>query len=447
LIERPHPDLSMRGAPGQRQIDDMHLTVDFWIERTTQLDALLADREDIARIVGDAYSEDPNLVDLAFFPDTLSGTEVSKRINAISKPYGQDLYYRDGGKVEAADYERYAQNLNLDVLSHPIDVRFGMVLRRADMRTWPTGDVVFKTQETFDLDRFQENGLFPADVVAVLHESTDGRWYFVQSYNYAAWVLKDKIVIGDRQQILRYRDAEDFLVVAGGKVRTNFNPKVEALSELQLDMGVRLPLLDPDNTERNIDGQNSQSSYPVLLPTRGEHGELELRTALIARNQDVCVGYMPYTRRNILHQSFKFLGERYGWGHSYNARDCSGLVMEVYKTFGVLLPRNSAQQRNSPVGDNRQIDASVSAEEKLKILASCDVGDLLYCPGHVMLYLGNIDDEPYVIHSLFGAGWTDEAGNFQEGVLNGASVTPLTQIYVSPQETYFEQLSGIKRIR
>ena len=23
------------------------------------------------------------------------------------------------------------------------------------------------------------------------------------------------------------------------------------------------------------------------------------------------------------------LGERYGWGHSYNARDCTGFIMEI----------------------------------------------------------------------------------------------------------------------
>ncbi len=425
----------------------MYLTVDFWIDKTQRVDELLADQKDIVRIVSDAFSNDPNMVDLAAFPDTLSGAEVATLIRTISKPYSQELFYRDGGTVGAANYDRYTQDLNLEGLSDPINVRFGMVLRRADMRTWPTNDVVFKTQETFDLDRFQENGLFPADAVAVLHESADSQWYFVQSYNYAAWVLKDKIVIGDRQQILQYRDAENFLIVAGGKVTTNFNPKVAAISELQLDMGVRVPLLDPDNIERNIDGQNPKSSYPVLLPTRGEHGELEFRTALIALNQDVCVGYMPYTRRNILHQSFKFLGERYGWGHSYNARDCSGLVMEVYKTFGILLPRNSAQQRKSPIGDNTYFCASDSADEKLRILASCDVGDLLYCPGHVMLYIGNVDGEPYVIHSLFGAGWAEDDGSFQEGVLNGVAVTPLRQIYTSPDATYFDQLYGIKQIR
>lgn len=425
----------------------MYLKVDFWIDRTERVDERLADSTGIARIVGDAFSNDSNMVDLAAYPESLSGADVATLIQTISKAYDQELFYRDGGMLDVGDYDRYSENLNLDGLPDLVNVRFGMVLRRADMRTWPTSDVVFKTQETFDLDRFQENGLFPADVVAVLHESADGQWYFVQSYNYAAWVPKDKVVVGERLKILQYRDAENFLIVSGGKVTTNFNPNFTAISELQLDMGVRLPLLDPDDIERNIDGQNSQSSYPVLLPTRGEHGELKFRTALIGRNQDVSIGYLPYTRKNILHQSFKFLGERYGWGHAYNARDCSGLVMEVYKTFGILLPRNSGQQRDSPIGDNVIFCDNDNALQKLKALEACDVGDLLYSPGHVMLYLGNVDGEPYVIHSLFGAGWTEADGNFQAGVLNGVSVTPLTQIYVTPEETYFDQLTGIKRIR
>ena len=53
----------------------------------------------------------------------------------------------------------------------------------------------------------------------------------------------------------------------------------------------------------------------------------------------------------MLHQSFKFLGERYGWGHSYNARDCSGFVSEVYRSFGVQLPRNTRDQGVSPALD------------------------------------------------------------------------------------------------
>jgi hypothetical protein len=84
----------------------MHLTVDFWIDRTARVDELLADEKDVARIVSDAFSNDPNMVDLAGYPESLSGAEVAALIRAISKPYDQALFYRDGGTVAAADYDR-----------------------------------------------------------------------------------------------------------------------------------------------------------------------------------------------------------------------------------------------------------------------------------------------------------------------------------------------------
>ncbi len=161
-------------------------------------------------------------------------------------------------------------------------------------------------------------------------------------------------------------------------------------------------------------------------------------SVLIARSQDVRAGYLPYTRKNIIEQAFKFLGECYGWGHSYNARDCTGLVLEVYKTVGIALPRNSEQQGHSPIGENIRFSPEATADEKLQAVAAADAGDLLYSTDHVMLYLGTVDGQPYVIHDLSGSGWVDEDGKHQEGALNGVSVTPLTP---------FEQLYAIKKIR
>jgi cell wall-associated NlpC family hydrolase len=428
-------------------VEEMHLSADYWIDKTDHQDKLLRDEKEIEAFNNFAFANDPNMVDLSGYPAELPGDEVADIIQSISKPYKKDLYYRDGGKVGDADYGRYTASLNLDALSDVIPVRFGMVLQRADMRTWPTQDVVFKSQETYDLDRFQENGLFPADVVAVLHESEDGLWYFVQSYNYAAWVQKDNIVIGPWAEIIQHRNSQRFLVVTGSKVTTNFNPHAPAISELQLDMGVRLPLVDPDEMSHNVDGQNPVASYAVQLPVRDDNGELAFRTALIARSQDVRLGYLPYTRKNIIEQAFKFLGERYGWGHSYNARDCTGLVSEVYKTVGIFLPRNSGQQGHSPIGDNIHFSSEATAEEKLQAIASADVGDLLYSTGHVMMYLGTVDGQPYVIHDLSGSGWVDEDGKYQEGVLNGVSVTPLTPIHTSRETSYFDQMYAIKKIR
>jgi len=428
-------------------VQEMHLSAGYWTDKADNPDEILKEQDEIDAFNRQGFIDDPNMVDLEHYPETLPAAEVKRIIQSISKPYSKDLYYRDGGDVETDDYERYTARLNLDVLTNVVDIRLGMVLQRANMRTWPTMDVVYKSKETIDLDRFQENGLFPADVVAVLHESADGHWYFVQSFNYAAWVPKDKVALGGRADIFEFKHSLRYLIITGSKVSTNFNPNLPEISELQLDMGIRLPIADIDERSNNVDGQNPYASYAVRLPVAGENRELGFRTALIARSQDVSVGYLPYTRKNIVEQAFKFLGERYGWGHSYNARDCTGLVSEVYKTFGIYLPRNSGQQGQSPIGESTHFAPATGASEKLDILASADVGDLLYSKGHVMMYLGAEDDEPYVIHDLSGSGWAGEDGEFQEGVLNGVSVTPLTPLHSSPETTYFEEMYALKKIR
>ncbi|MGB5344966.1 MAG: SH3 domain-containing protein, partial [Woeseia sp.] len=303
----------------------MHDSVDFWIQQTAQADELLADAARIRALCDDTFARDPHMVELATFPQGLSAADINDRVRAMSKPYPDPLYHRDSGELLSdADYARYENNLNLADLPESIVVQFALVVRRADMRTWPTADVVYKTPETIELDRFQENGLFPGDVLAVLHESADGLWYFVQSYNYGAWVLQDRIVVGDRDEILRYRDTAPFVVVTGDKVMTERSRSAGSAAGLQLDMGVRLPLLNAAATGR-------EAGFEVRLPVRDATGQLDFRSATIAGDQDVRTGYLPYTRANILRQIFKFQGERYGWGHSFNARDCTGLVIEVYR--------------------------------------------------------------------------------------------------------------------
>src|SRR3546814_6380766 len=72
---------------------------------------------------------------------------------------------------------------------------------------------------------------------------------------------------------------------------------------------------------------------------------------LLQKNADSASDYLPLTRANIIRQGFRFLGERYGWGHGYNGRDCSGFVSEVYRSMGVQLPRNTSDQSVSPALD------------------------------------------------------------------------------------------------
>jgi hypothetical protein len=88
----------------------------------------------------------------------------------------------------------------------------------------------------------------------------------------------------------------------------------------------------------------------AVAGTRGRWS-LKLVPALLPRSQDTAADYLPLTPRLLLQQAFKFLGERYGWGHDYDTRDCSGFVSEIYRSFGVLLPRNTSAQAVSPALD------------------------------------------------------------------------------------------------
>ena len=428
-------------------VSEMQLSVDYWVNRLKQPSQILASPANIAAFDQNAYAVDQYMIELANYPETLSAKVIHDEINALSKHYGSDLYGDDGELLDESGYAQYQANLNLDNLKESNPVRFGMVVQRADMRTWPTDDRYFKTLDSKNLDRFQENGLFPADAVAVLHESLDGEWLFVQSYNYAAWVRKTAVAYGERQTILDYKQASDFLVITGDKVFTSFNPDVTGVSEVQLDMGIRVPLIKRAANENSIGGQNPYASYTIELPIRDADGNLKLERGLIPRNKDVNVGYLPYTRENITRQAFKFLGERYGWGHSYNARDCTGFVSEVYKTFGFYMPRNSGQQGKSTIGENTRFDESSSQQDKLAALSNMDTGDLIYIPGHVMMFVADVDGKPYVIHDVSGLSYFDTNDDLYVGVLNGVSITPLLPLQLSEQTSYIDKMYNIKRIR
>jgi len=429
------------------EINESLLEAEHWVNQTSEVDQLLKTQEEIAAFNRDIVSTNTHMVDLGTFPQNMPGMEVRKRIQAISKPNSSDLYKPEGGILTSSDYRQYTKNLDLDHIPDTIKLQFALVVRRSDMRTYPSNDRHYKSPDDQNLDRFQENTLFPADMVTVLHFSADGEWAFVQSYNYTAWVKRDDIAIGDHQLIQRYKTAQQFLVITGAKVHTNFNPDVPALSELQLDMGIRLPLADRESYGNELYGQNPYASYVVLLPTRNPDGQLEIKPALVARSNDVRKGYLPFTRENIIRQAFKFLGERYGWGHSYNARDCTGFIMEIYKTFGFLMPRNTGQQGAGSYGENTRFMPTSTPDEKMAALQKMDVGDLLYVPGHVLMYIGDVDGKPYVIHDVSVFRYIDEHGDYYEGTLNGVSVTPLIPLYGSRESPYIDLVYNIKRVR
>jgi cell wall-associated NlpC family hydrolase len=429
-------------------MSEIQLSPHHWVDKLTQDNTPLMSQKSIVQFNQNLIRTNPHVVDPLTMPALLTKAQLLKKITRISKPSKQKRFYDNGEVLSDKDYISYIESTNQSAVKTENTVKFGLVLRRSILRTFPTLDRVFKWGKDRDLDRFQESGLFPGDAVAILHESKDKQWVLVQAYNYLAWMPKDDVAVGDKSEISAFKNNDDFIVVTGSKVFTNYVPNQETLSNIQLDMGVRLPLAKRGEYSNALYGQNPYANYIVKLPVRNAEGKLAFKLVPIPRGQDVRVGYLPFTKQNLVMQSFKFLGERYGWGHDYNGRDCTGFIGEIYKSFGLLMPRNSGQQAKGEYGQNHFFEKGTSKADKLKVLNTMQVGDLIYIPGHVMMYLGMENSKPYVIHDVKGLSFIDDHNDVYRGTLNGVSVTPLLPLKdQGSSQDYVNNITNIKRIR
>lgn len=445
------------GAPGEKSgsvgsttgvigVDPAHLTADYWARRAPRANAVVLDAAKIAEQNERLKQTDKSVRDIEGLPASLAAADVRQWIEAMSARPQRKLYDAEGQEVTAVRVDEWLAALNLDAIPATQPTRYGMVVRRADLRTFPTRTRVFSSTDDTDIDRFQENALFPGTPVVIAHASRDGEWLFVASELYSAWIEKGAVADGGREAVFAYTRKSPYLIVTGAKVHTVFTSERPEVSSVQLEMGARVPVLAEWPIETPVNGQHPYTAHVIELPYRDADGSLQFSPALLPRTQDVQDEYLPLTRGNILRQGFKFLGERYGWGHSYDARDCSGFVSEVYRSFGVQLPRNTRDQGVSPTFNRIELTAADDHDRRVALLREAQVGDLIYIPGHVMMVIGQDRTGPYVIHDTTGISFRRGAGDIERARLNGVSVTPLLPL-LAGEGPMIDRIYSIQRIR
>jgi len=382
----------------------------FWIDQYDGADKILMTYEMTEQYNKKNLESLPFLRDLKTLPETVKGEEVLNWINELSIAPKSARYDEKGNKYQQGDYERFKENLNIGKIEKTINVEYGLTVRRTQLRTWPSIKPSFSSAANQQYDYFTETAVYAAEPVLIYHVSADGLWYFAEIYNYKGWIPAKDVALCSKEELADYRAPKDFLVV---KVPVLFTPESydKRVSQLQLDMGVTLPVLSKNS-----------SGYEINYPVCNENNYLEFIKMTIPYSEDASTGFLDYTVENVLIQAFRFLGEPYGWGGMNNARDCSAFVADVYRSFGIVFPRNSDQQEKmkgsvSFNGKNRT--------ERLKILDSLKPGTPLYMPGHAMIYLGKWQDRHYIIHdvpAVYQKGTDDKLTPVR---LNQVSVTPL----------------------
>ncbi|HET6804559.1 MAG TPA: SH3 domain-containing protein [Frateuria sp.] len=428
-------------------VGEAQLTPQFWIGLQPQPDKEILTRQQIEKQNATLFARDTSMHALRKLPARLSGAQVRGWIEGLADAPAKPLYDVHGKPVAAATVKALVDARALDAIPATQATRYGLVVHRAALRTFPTTLRVFSHPGDTDIDRFQETAEFPGTPVVIAHASRDGHWLFVVSPRYAAWTEATNIAEGSRDAVFGYADKTPYRIVTGAKVYTVFTREAPAVSQVELDMGTRVPVLTDLPPDQPVNGQTPYAAHVIELPVRKGDGSLAFSPALIQKNADTAADYLPLTPRNLITQAFKFLGERYGWGHAYDGRDCSGFVSDVYRSMGLQMPRNTSSQGVSPAFAKRTFSGDSSHAERLQAAQALQLGDLVYIPGHVMMSLGPWQGQPWVIHDVLGMSYRTADGATRHVKLNAVSVTPLLPMLYGKDSTFIDHMTSNVRMR
>jgi len=430
------------------EVTEKMLYPEFWINNISSANKVMATPKEIEAYNRENIKICAPIVDLESYKECFTKEDLTQLIQNLSTPSKHPRYNSDGEQVNEVYYKTLINNLNLDGLSNTNEVKYGITVRRTEMRTFPTYDSLFSSPDDYNIDRSMETAVYPIEPMAILSESADGEWYFAQIYNYLAWIPAKDVALANKSSLFDYINSEEFVVVIGKRVYTNYNPLKPQISELQLDMGIRIPLATEKEVKGDFYGQSPVGNFVVKLPTRDDNGNLVFDYALIQRLDNISLGYLPYTKANIINQAFKFQGERYGWGGMFNGRDCTSFIMDIYRSMGIKLPRNSSEQEKLAAGVYYEIPKNMTLEERKDIFDKLEPGIGLYMSGHAMLYLGKYKDEYYIIHDVSGF-YTEIKDGITYNQTWAVAVTPLSilKFLGDTYKTYMEVMYGAREYK
>jgi len=427
------------------------LKPEYWIEQAREAEELILNREEINKLNKKTFRQMKSkgleewLYDLEKYPKKITKEKLLNTMKTYSSKEVfpiEPCYNRSADEISESVKEEVLHQANFDGIPDEIQVEFGMLTKRKDLRAFPTNIVFAKEAESIDVNLFQLTNLPIGSPVAILHKSKNRKWYYVQSDTYKGWIKSENLVLTrNKKEIFDYLNTNKFLIVTESKVETEPNPFLKEVSNILFQMGDKIPLIEFDKIPEsipisNLHAQSAEGCYVVKIPVKDEDGYLQFKLALIARSNDLCEGYLPYTRGNIIRQAFKLLGERYGWGGMFGRRDCSLFIMDIYRTMGIIIPRDAEMQEEGVAGESIKFTGSIKDRENL--LNQLQPGNPIYLKGHVVMYLGKVGDNYYVIHSGAGYGIKNKDGSIRSVTVHGVFITEVHQLLMSGEKKYLE---------
>lgn len=363
-----------------------------------------------------------------------SGMAFASSLERDLSRFSDSVYFLSDGRPASVEfYETMRAAMNIPAIPAELGSTYGVVVQFTGQRFFPTE--IPLTAEALDVnfDELQNSALDVGTPVVVLHASADGQWLYVYSLSSDGWVKAADVALASKEQWKEFLLMPIPAVVTAAKADIYLNSQMTEFHDYAL-MGSVFPFIAAEN-----------EGYAVRIPRRRDSGELEAVTGYV-KKEDMHIGYLPYTARNILEQAFRLHNAPYGWGGMYGEQDCSRFLQEVFAAVGIQIPRNSSDQAR--IGRVTSIfDPSTESAKRKDALRQAAAGDvILPMKGHIMLYLGEVDGRFYAIHAVWAYREPSPDGD-RVRVINRVAVSDLSLGEGSTRTSLMERLTAVVNVQ
>lgn len=321
-----------------------------------------------------------------FSPWTLGYVDLTQGERTWQFKYAKEKTYRkDGSKIPKSWYKYQIENSNFQ-MSNSVS-QAGITLRHTNLRLYPSNRGIYydptRTGEGFPFDYNQNSSIHINTPIVVSHYSLDKKWVYAQTSFASGWIESKDIALVNHEFQQKFQN-NDYAIT----VKDNLQLLDDSGYISLVKMGSIFPI-DP-TTKKYLIAKKDEKGYAYLSKVTVNDVDI------IAHKP---IKFNPY---NIAYISKQLVGEPYGWGGKLETRDCSTLTRDFFAPFGIYLRRNSRQQAHD--GNEfislKGLDAS---SKRQTILDNAKpFRSMLFVPGHIMLYLGEKEGEPIILHNYWG---------------------------------------------
>ncbi len=265
----------------------------------------------------------------------------------------------------------------------------GIVIRTSSIRNFPSYKPVFKdfadAGEGYPFDYNQNSVTTSNEPVLISHYSKTKEWVYVITNYTSGWLPTHDVAQIAPDIIQKWSQARQATLLEDDMPLYDLDQNFVTNSRI----GMMLPIMKVEH-----------DSYQAILATSKSDDFVTFSIVRIPKSASVSEP-IPLNTQAIAIMANAFMGKAYGWGGVYENRDCSSTLRDMFKPFHLWLPRNSKEQ--AQVGRIYDLgNLKNKQKERVIIENAVPFQTLLYKPGHVMLYIGEVKGKAMVLHNIWG---------------------------------------------